>query len=191
VTDIADAKRAARAEAFARRAAAHAALGAAPPEATARLIAAVGPAAGLTVSAYLPIRTEIDPLPALAALIAGGARGCMPAVVAKGAPLAFYAWAPGDAVEIAAFGVAIPAARVPAVPDVLITPLAAFDRAGYRLGYGGGFYDRTLAGLRARGAARAIGFAYAAQETAAVPREPTDMALDLIVTERETVAPAG
>ena len=75
------------------------------------------------------------------------------------------------------------------MPDVLIVPLVAFDRAGGRLGYGGGFYDRTLAQLRAAGPITAIGFAYAAQETATVPQEPTDVPLDLIVTEREVIVP--
>ncbi|MDH3263737.1 MAG: 5-formyltetrahydrofolate cyclo-ligase, partial [Paracoccaceae bacterium] len=76
------------------------------------------------------------------------------------------------------------------VPEVLVVPLVAFDRRGYRLGYGGGFYDRTLEHLRAEGPALAIGFAWAAQEDPALPVEPTDQRLDLIVTERETIRPA-
>lgn len=85
--------------------------------------------------------------------------------------------------EIGAFGAGIPADDLAEVPDILIVPLAAFDGRGYRLGYGGGFYDRTLEGLRAGGPVTAIGFAFDVQEDADLPTEPTDQPLDLIVTE--------
>jgi len=86
--------------------------------------------------------------------------------------------------------VEIPLDDLPATPDLVIAPLLAFDRAGFRLGYGGGFYDRTLAALRARGPLLAIGLAYAAQEVAATPRDETDARLDMIVTEDEVI-PCG
>lgn len=88
-----------------------------------------------------------------------------------------------------AFGALIPEGGEAVDPDVLIVPLLAFDRHGFRLGYGGGFYDRTLEGLRARKSILAIGFAYESQEMDEVPIEPTDQPLDLIVTEREVFAP--
>jgi 5-formyltetrahydrofolate cyclo-ligase len=86
-----------------------------------------------------------------------------------------------------AFKALIPEGGAELVPSVLIVPLVAFDRRGFRLGYGGGFYDRTLEGLRARGPVTAIGFGFAAQEMAEVPIEPTDQRLDLIVTERSVL----
>ena len=86
------------------------------------------------------------------------------------------------------FGLLVPGANQPEVtPRVVFAPLLAFDRAGTRLGYGGGFYDRTLAGLSARGAVMAVGLAYAAQETATLPRAPTDRRLDWVVTETATL----
>lgn len=89
------------------------------------------------------------------------------------------------------FGAQIPAVPDWLVPDVLIVPLVAFDRQGGRLGYGGGFYDRTLEQRRAQGPVLAIGFAFGAQEASELPLEPTDQWLDLIVTEAEVIAPGG
>jgi 5-formyltetrahydrofolate cyclo-ligase len=190
MTDLPAEKRAARAAAQARRAAAAAA---APPgareAAAARLLAALEGAA--VVSAYLPIRDEADPLPAMAALHARGVAVCVPVVEGRGLPLRFRLWRPGCALVEGPFGVRIPAEDRPATPGALAVPLLAFDRAGFRLGYGGGFYDRTLTALRAAGPVRAVGFARAAQEVAAVPRDDTDARLDLIVTEAETIAPEG
>jgi 5-formyltetrahydrofolate cyclo-ligase len=187
---LSDEKRALRLTAQAARAAAAQAAGAeARAAATARLLSTV--AGARAVSGYLPIRDEIDPLPALAALHAQGAAVCMPVVAGKGLPLTFRLWSPGCALVEGPFGVMIPAEDRPATPEVLVTPMLAFDRAGFRLGYGGGFYDRTLAALRAAGPTLAVGFAWAAQEVAAVPRDGTDARLDLIVTEAETVFPCG
>jgi 5-formyltetrahydrofolate cyclo-ligase len=187
---LSDEKRALRVAAQAARAAA---AQAADPEAraaaTARLLAALKGAR--VVSGYLPIRDEIDPLPALAALSEQGAAVCMPVVAGKGLPLSFRLWSPGCALVEGPFRVMIPAEDRPVVPEVLVTPMLAFDRAGFRLGYGGGFYDRTLAALRAAGGARAVGFAWAAQEVAAVPCDATDARLDAIVTEAEAIHPCG
>jgi 5-formyltetrahydrofolate cyclo-ligase len=111
----------------------------------------------------------------------------VPVIGAAGQPLSFRRWRPGAAMVAGPFGALIPEAGDDVVPEVLIVPLVAFDRAGNRLGYGGGFYDRTLEGLRAARPTFAIGFAYAAQEAEALPLEPTDQPLDAIVTEAETL----
>lgn len=137
--------------------------------------------AGQAVAAYPPMRGEIDPLPALAAHDGPVA---LPVVLAPATPLVFRRWAPGEALEAGPFGTRHPPATAPRiVPRLLLIPLAGFDAAGNRLGYGGGFYDRTLAGLRARGPVTAIGIAFAAQQTAPIPAEPTDEPLDAVVTE--------
>jgi 5-formyltetrahydrofolate cyclo-ligase len=150
------------------------------------LAAALARHPAATVSAYMPIRTEIDPLPALAA---HDGPLCMPVVMGPGQPLRFRAWAPGVAMETGSFGARVPAAGDWLTPAVLIVPLLAWDRRGYRLGYGGGFYDRTLALLRASGPVTAIGFAYAAQEVPQVPTDATDQRLDMIVTEAGPLFP--
>ncbi len=137
---------------------------------------------GRVLSGYMPMRTEIDPLPAMAAH--QGPVG-VPVIVAKAQPLRFREWTPGCALVAGEFGALIPAEGGWLEPQVLIVPLLAFDARGYRLGYGGGFYDRTLEGLRARGPVLAVGFAFAAQEVEAVPIDATDQRLDMIVTERE------
>ncbi|MBK6467600.1 MAG: 5-formyltetrahydrofolate cyclo-ligase [Rhodobacter sp.] len=135
---------------------------------------------GKVLSGYMPMRTEIDPLPAMAAH-----RGVVgvPVIPGPAMPLRFREWSPGCALEAGAFGAMIPAEGAWVEPEVLIVPLLAFDARGYRLGYGGGFYDRTLEALRARRPTLAVGFAFAAQEVAEVPTEPTDQRLDAIVTE--------
>ncbi|TVQ52111.1 MAG: 5-formyltetrahydrofolate cyclo-ligase [Rhodobacteraceae bacterium] len=186
---LAERKKTLRAEAAARRAAAFEALGPRPAGACERLLEAVVAHRPRVVSAYRPFRSEIDPTPALEALIARGVTVAAPVVVAKATPLVFRRWAPGDPVDRDGFGVETPRGGEEVTPDVVIAPLLLFDRAGYRLGYGGGFYDRTLERLRAAGPCVAIGFAFAAQETGAAPRDPHDARLDLIVTERETIRP--
>jgi 5-formyltetrahydrofolate cyclo-ligase len=128
----------------------------------------------------MPMRTEIDPLAAMAGH--DGAVG-VPVIIGAGQALQFREWTPDCAMEMGAFGARIPAQGSWLIPQVLIVPLLAFDARGYRLGYGGGFYDRTLEGLRASGPVVAIGFAFAAQEVPQVPIEPTDQLLDIIVTE--------
>ncbi|HDR29540.1 5-formyltetrahydrofolate cyclo-ligase [Rhodovulum sp.] len=179
-----DRKAALRAEALARRAAAHdAARGA---MAVARLLSVLAPELGRPASGYVPMRDEIDPLPAMAALAALGPVG-VPVIVAGGAALVFHRWTPGCPMRPGPFGAAVPVEGQEMRPELLIVPLLAFDRSGARLGYGGGFYDRTLARLRADGPVLAVGFAYAAQEVAHVPVEPTDQHLDVIVTEAEAI----
>lgn len=174
----------ARRQAFAARKAAHAAgQGAAAAD---HLRAALAPFAGAPLAGYMPIRTEIDPRAAMAAHEGPVA---VPVIVAEGQPLVFHRWTPGCAMVAGPFGAHVPEIAEPVVPRVVIVPLVAFDRRGFRLGYGGGFYDRTLEGLRAQGPITAIGFGFAAQELPAVPTEPTDQPLDLIVTDAGLIRP--
>ncbi len=140
------------------------------------------------VSAYWPIGSEIDPRPLMIHLHEDGHPIALPVTGARGNPLVFRAWRPDDSLEQAGFGTQVPLGFQPELtPRVLIVPLLAFDRTGYRLGYGGGFYDRTLARLRQSGAVLAVGVAYAAQEVAAVPRDGSDQPVDWIVTEAESI----
>ncbi|MDJ0942505.1 MAG: 5-formyltetrahydrofolate cyclo-ligase [Kiloniellales bacterium] len=155
-----------------------------------RLLDALVIPAEARVSGYWPLRDELDPRPVLEALAARGRRLCLPVVVESGAALVFRSWRPDAALEPAVFGTRVPGPDCPSVePDILLVPLLAFDRRGRRLGYGGGFYDRTLAALRGRRPVLAIGLAFAAQEVEEVPVEAGDEALDRIVTEREVIAP--
>ncbi|MFW5641293.1 MAG: 5-formyltetrahydrofolate cyclo-ligase, partial [Roseicyclus sp.] len=172
-----------RTEAFAARKAAFAGAAAHVPRATEALLAEIGPAAGRVVAGYMPIRTEIDPRPAMAALHAGGVRIAVPVIAGRGLPLDFREWTPGARLVEGPFGARIPETGDWLVPEILIVPLVAFDAGLNRLGYGGGFYDRTLARLRAGGPTRAIGFAFAGQEMPSVPAGPTDQTLDAVVTE--------
>lgn len=134
----------------------------------------------VVLAGYIPIRSEMSPLPAMEA---HPGPVCVPVVTALHQPLQFYRWSPGAQMVEGRFGTHIPAIADHVVPDVLIVPLLAYDARGYRLGYGGGFYDRTLAQLRGMSKVLAIGLAYSAQQQDIVPTEPTDERLDLIVTE--------
>lgn len=138
----------------------------------------------LTISAYMPIRTELSPLKAMEAMARRGSNICVPVVVEAGSPLEFHRWTPDCDMVEGAFGAMIPKDGDVLLPDVIITPLAAFDMGGYRLGYGGGFYDRTFEQLSEFKKVQAIGFAYSAQEVMMVPREDTDYPLDAVITER-------
>lgn len=175
---IADAKADARKAAFAAR---KVAFEAGQGEAAPHLIAALEPHRGKILAGYMPMRTEIDPLPAMAAH--QGLVG-VPVIPGKGMPLQFREWSHAAEMIEGAFKALIPATGSWVTPQVLIVPLLAFDARGYRLGYGGGFYDRTLEGLRAKGPVVAIGFAFSAQEVAEVPIDATDQRLDMIVTEK-------
>lgn len=171
-------KAAARQAAFAAR---KEAFAAGQGQAAELLADVLAPHRGAVLAGYMPMRTEIDPLPAMAAH--QGPVG-VPVIVAKAHPLRFREWSPGCAMVAGEFGALIPEEGAWLEPVVLIVPLLAFDARGYRLGYGGGFYDRTLEGLRARGPVLAVGFAFAAQEMAEVPIDATDQRLDLIVTDQ-------
>jgi 5-formyltetrahydrofolate cyclo-ligase len=143
---------------------------------------------GAIVSFYWPMRSEIDPSPLAEALADRGHVLALPVVVDRAAALIFRRWRPGDELRAGGFGTQVPHEAAGIVrPDTLLVPLLAFDRRGFRLGYGGGFYDRTLAALRAAGGAVAIGLAYAEQEIDAVPVGPSDARLDAVVTDREMI----
>ena len=135
------------------------------------------------VSAYWPMRSEADPRPILEALHERGLTLSLPALVAR--RMIFRRWAPYEPIVPGGFGTLVPDPAQPEIiPAILIVPLAAFDRRGYRIGYGKGHYDAKLTEL---GPVTSIGIAYAAQEIDAVPEEPHDRRLDWIVTERETI----
>ncbi len=137
-------------------------------------------APGAIVAGYFPFRDEADPRGLMAALSAKGHRLALPSVEPD-KPLAFRAWTMGDAMHTSPYGIAEPLAGAPeAVPDLVLVPLLAFDATGHRLGYGGGFYDRTLQALKG---ATAIGVAYAGQEVPALPREAHDHPLQAVITE--------
>ncbi len=177
-------KSAARMAAFARRKAAHQ-----PHAACAGYLSEVlAGYRGVPVAGYMAMRTEIDPTPAMEEAAAYGPVG-VPVIMGAGQPLQFRRWEPGCAMVKGEFGAMIPETGGWMVPQIVIVPLVAFDRQGGRLGYGGGFYDRTLEQLRAAQSAMAIGFAYAVQEDPALPLEATDQPLDMVVTEQGVITP--
>lgn len=139
------------------------------------------------ISAFHSFDTEISTFELFNKLVAEGWITALPVVIAKNTPLVFRQWAPGEALVLGRWNIKVPPEEAPEVlPDVLLVPLLAFDRKGFRLGYGGGFYDRTLEKLRACKKVTAIGIAYAGQEVDAVPHEDFDQRLDWIMTEKET-----
>jgi 5-formyltetrahydrofolate cyclo-ligase len=141
---------------------------------------------GAIVAGYAAIRGEVDPFPLMAALQGQGHALCLPRT--HGKKLSFHAWKPGDPLVASGFGIPEPDAKTKERrPDLILVPLLAFDRDGYRLGYGGGFYDRYLSEHRAKRTIRAIGIAYAGQEIDHVPRAPTDERLDAVVTEERVI----
>jgi 5-formyltetrahydrofolate cyclo-ligase len=144
-------------------------------------------APGTVVSGYSPIRSEIDPAPLMRTLAAQGAQLALPAIMARGQSLAFRAWSQSDRLMLGPLGILEPSpAAAELIPDIMLVPLAAFDRAGHRIGYGAGHYDHTLAHLRKSKHIIAIGLAFAAQEIKAVPALPHDVALDYVLTETRT-----
>ncbi|KAB2940087.1 MAG: 5-formyltetrahydrofolate cyclo-ligase [Hyphomicrobium sp.] len=177
-------KRAERTRALARRAAAYAAHGAA---AGARLaehgLTFLELEPGAAISGFSAIRDEIDPAALLGRLHSEGHRLCLPVMQGKGLPLMFRAWSPGDEMGRVQWGIAEPLADKPVLePDVVLVPLLAFDAHGFRLGYGGGFYDRTLARLRAIKPVVAVGIAYDELKVDAVPHQSYDQPLDWVLT---------
>jgi 5-formyltetrahydrofolate cyclo-ligase len=191
MSDLPARKAAARVAAAERRAAAAAQGAGAARIVAGRVLAEIGGVKGLgTVAGYHPMRSELDPMPALLALAGLGRRIALPVVEGRGAPLRFRLWAPGEPTEAGPMGTQVPAGGDWVEPDLILAPLLAFDAGCYRLGYGGGFYDRTLADLRARRPVRVIGLAYAAQEMAEVPRGPDDQRLDAVATEAGILRPA-
>ena len=141
---------------------------------------------GMVVSGYSPIRNEIDPVPLMRKLAEQGAKLALPAVLARGKSLAFRAWSPDDRLMLGPLGIPEPSpAAAELIPDIMLLPLAAFDRQGHRIGYGAGHYDYTLAHLRKVKAITAIGAAFSLQEIKLVPALPHDVALDYVLTEKK------
>ena len=136
----------------------------------------------MPLAGYMAMRTEIDPTAAMEEASAHGPVG-VPMILGAGQPLKFRLWEPGVEMIAGEFGAFIPAEGDWMTPEIVIVPLVAYDLTGGRLGYGGGFYDRTLEGLRANQATLAIGFAYTAQQADSIPLEPTDQPLNLMITE--------
>lgn len=184
MNDLDQLKSTARKEAFARRKAAHSAGKVGRASLLSQVLAGYR---GVPLAGYMPIRTEISPLPAMEEAAAHGEVG-VPVIEAEARPLKFSRWEPNCAMKDGPFGARIPDVAHFFTPEIVVVPLVAFDRSGNRLGYGGGFYDRTLERLRANGPCLAIGFAYAAQEAETLPLETTDQPLDMIVTEDEILS---
>ncbi|MBI1980303.1 MAG: 5-formyltetrahydrofolate cyclo-ligase [Methylocystis sp.] len=143
----------------------------------------------LVVSVYWPIRSELNTRPLIDALAAEGYRVTLPVMHRVRHPLVFRDFTPGDDLVKGPFGLSEPSEDKPALdPDIVFSPLAAFDRRGFRLGYGGGIYDATLSALRAKKPVIAVGVAYSCQEADHVPIEPHDQRLDFVMTEQETIS---
>ncbi len=179
-SDLTEAKRRLRAEAMVRRAGCDPASGRAL---AAHVLADCAPRAAAVISGFWPIESEIDVRPLLLALHDRGHKIALPVTPRRGEALHFRLWTPGDALQPERFGTLRPTGS-PVTPDCLLVPLLAFDRRGHRLGYGAGYYDRTLAELPG---AFALGCAYAVQEVPDVPAGPHDMRLDAVATERGVI----
>jgi 5-formyltetrahydrofolate cyclo-ligase len=144
--------------------------------------------AGTTLSGFMPMQSEINPLPLLRKFAAAGAKLALPAIAGRGKPLIMRAYTFGDELARGQWGIREPKPQARAVdPDILIVPLACFDRAGHRIGFGAGYYDMTINALRAKKAITAIGVAFATQEIPQVPATERDARLDLVLTERELI----
>ncbi len=176
-----------------RRAAAHQAAGPAAGQALrdnfVAAKAAMGiPAAGPVVAGYWPLSGEMDVRVLLSHLHGEGFVCALPVVTAPDSPLLFRRWAPGAALERGRFGTRHPGPEEPDLrPDVVLAPLLAFDALGYRLGRGGGYYDRTVGTLRGDGPLLAVGIAYAVQQVDSVPHSGQDQRLDWVVTEERAM----
>ncbi len=185
--ELSQVKRRMRTEARARRRAlARAAEAPLWPRLEGHLLARIALPPEACIAGYWPIGDEFEVRPILGNFVQAGRRCALPVVAGPGRPLEFRQWRSDTVLEVAGFGVMEPPGSALILrPEVLLVPLLAFDRDGFRLGYGGGYYDRTLAGLRGDGQPPplAIGVAYAGQELASVPHGPGDQRLDWIVTE--------
>jgi 5-formyltetrahydrofolate cyclo-ligase len=145
-------------------------------------------APGMLVSGFMPLKTEINPLPLMRKLAGAGARLALPVIDGRGKPLIMRAFAFGDALNSGQWGIKEPKPEAAEVaPDILLVPMLAFDRDGNRIGYGAGYYDMTIARFRAVKPVVAVGIAYAAQEIEQVPVTQRDARLDLVLTERGVI----
>jgi 5-formyltetrahydrofolate cyclo-ligase len=192
VSDIADRKAELRSSAAARRDALEADARKAAAEAIAARAFPLPVRPGTIVSGFMPMRTELNPLPLMKALAEAGAQLALPKIAGRGKPLIMRAWQWGAPLDAGQWGIREPKAEYPEVdPDILLVPLLAFDRQGHRIGYGAGYYDMTIARLRSLKKVTAVGIAFAVQEVSAVPATERDARLDLVLTEHEVVAIKG
>jgi 5-formyltetrahydrofolate cyclo-ligase len=177
-----------RAAAFALRGALPAAERQAVAEAIAARTFPVKVTPGMIVSGFSPMKTEINPIPLMRKLAAAGVKLALPCIAGRGHPLVMRAWDFGAALASGQWGIREPTPDAAEVaPDILIVPLACFDRTGHRIGYGAGYYDMTIRALRAKKKVTAVGIAFAAQEIPQVPATERDERLDLVLTEREVI----
>jgi len=147
---------------------------------------------GTIVSGFMPLKSEINPLPLMKTLVEAGASLALPQIAGRGKPLVMRAWRWGAPLDTGQWGIREPKVDYPEVdPDILLVPLLAFDRSGQRIGYGAGYYDMTIARLRSRKTVIAVGIAFAVQEVPAVPATERDARLDLVLTEREVIEIQG
>jgi 5-formyltetrahydrofolate cyclo-ligase len=185
---ILEAKAQLRRDALARRETMPAQSRQAAAEAIAARAFPVRIAAGTIASGFMPLKSEINPLPLLRKLADAGAGLALPVVAGRGKPLIMRAWMWGAPLVAGVWGIREPPPTAAEVaPDIVLVPLLAFDRAGYRIGYGAGYYDLTLAHLRKNKPITAVGIAFAAQEVETVPRTAFDARLDLMLTETEII----
>jgi 5,10-methenyltetrahydrofolate synthetase len=155
----------------------------------ARLREIIGDVRDVTVSAYWPFRGEPDLRDLMATISADGGRCALPVVVERHRPLVFRQWSPGQPLERGVWNIPVPAEGAGVIPDVVIAPVVGFDPRCYRLGYGGGFFDRTLAALPAR--PRVLGVGYSGAAIPTIYPQPHDIAMDLIVTEDGVTLPTN
>jgi 5-formyltetrahydrofolate cyclo-ligase len=188
VVSIDNSKTVLRRDALARRDALPAAERAVAAQAIAERAFPVAVPHGAVISGYSPMKSEFNPVPLMRKLADAGAQLALPVVAGRGKPLTMRAWTFGEELASGVWGIREPKADAPEVfPDILLVPLAAFDRTGHRIGYGAGYYDMTIARLRAMKPVTAIGVAFAAQEINQVPATEFDARLDLVLTEREVI----
>ena len=188
LTETAQTKAALRTAALALRDALPAAERQAAAEAIAARTFPVAVTPGIIISGFSPMKTEINPIPLMRKLAGAGAQIALPAIAGRGHPLIMRAWHFGAPLKAGQWGIREPMPEAgEVVPDILIVPLACFDRAGHRIGYGAGYYDMTINALRAKKKVVAIGIGFAAQEIVKVPATERDARLDLVLTEREII----
>ncbi len=190
--DISKRKTELRSEAAARRDALPAETRKAAAEAIAARAFPLPITSGAIVAGFMPLTSEIKPLPLMKALVAAGARLALPKIAGRGKPLIMRAWPWGAPLDAGQWDIREPKADAAEVdPDILLVPLLAFDRNGHRIGYGAGYYDMTIARLRSLKKVTAVGIAFAMQEVPAVPATERDERLDLVLTEREAIEIKG
>jgi 5-formyltetrahydrofolate cyclo-ligase len=188
ISQVSEYKSELRRAAFAKRDALPAPSRAAAAQTIAERVFPILIPAGAIVSGYSPMKSELNPVPLMRTLADIGAQLALPVVQGRGKPLIMRAWSFGAPLVSGVWGIREPAADAPEVfPDIMLVPLAAFDRNGHRIGYGAGYYDMTIARIRAMKPVTAIGLAFAAQEADKVPAEPHDAPLDLVLTEKDVI----